>query len=538
MLPRIAAVALALQIGQSLCAVAEEPEGLIQAKKTYGEEIDRATAPITKEYVKDLEALRKKLRAEGRAGGESEELIQARRTYGEEIDKATAPINKDYIKLLESLKGKLGAEGKAAEALAVQEEIDAVSLLLLTPRQTYAWISSKSVKIMQSRGKLSMSQRRQLTEYAERLRALYGQSRLSLPAMNFFVRLLDRLGDLGPSDLVFDSYVLALSEGGKPEPVITALADRGDRLLLRGAGSRAFEHYSRITSEFPQAPGSERGWYGLAKSVGDRLEKERYLRHVCENYSLADGGTVANAHYSLGSLLFNAKRYDEAIEVMTHLAEKSPRVVRRTAARLFIAHSYRYKGDTAKATAAFREITQGEYPERSKRLARRYLSELQPPARVVHVTVGDTLKVRFRKQEESVRLLGIDAPERGERGHDEAKDALAEMVGKGRVKLRSEEGLLIVAEMVDKGKVEIRSEEGRLMERDCYRRLLAYVYLFDGRCANVEMVRLGWSKFCSKDGRGRLAAEFEAAEREAREAKRGLWRDEAADFDKLDGEPE
>jgi len=37
------------------------------------------------------------------------------------------------------------------------------------------------------------------------------------------------------------------------------------------------------------------------------------------------------------------------------------------------------------------------------------------------------------------------------------------------------------------------------------------------------MVRLGWSKFWTRYGRGRLAEQFEAAKQEAREAKRGLW---------------
>jgi len=36
-------------------------------------------------------------------------------------------------------------------------------------------------------------------------------------------------------------------------------------------------------------------------------------------------------------------------------------------------------------------------------------------------------------------------------------------------------------------------------------------------------VRPGWSTFWTRYGRGRLADQFEAAEAEAREAKRGLW---------------
>ena len=37
------------------------------------------------------------------------------------------------------------------------------------------------------------------------------------------------------------------------------------------------------------------------------------------------------------------------------------------------------------------------------------------------------------------------------------------------------------------------------------------------------MIKGGWSKFYTKYGKGRYADEFEQAEQEAREAKRGLW---------------
>ena len=41
---------------------------------------------------------------------------------------------------------------------------------------------------------------------------------------------------------------------------------------------------------------------------------------------------------------------------------------------------------------------------------------------------------------------------------------------------------------------------------------------------NVEMVRLGWSRFWIKYSEGKYADEFRKAEREAREAERGLWK--------------
>jgi len=42
---------------------------------------------------------------------------------------------------------------------------------------------------------------------------------------------------------------------------------------------------------------------------------------------------------------------------------------------------------------------------------------------------------------------------------------------------------------------------------------------------NIEMVRLGWPPYWKKYGKGRLADQFEQAEREARAEKRGRWRE-------------
>ncbi len=59
-------------------------------------------------------------------------------------------------------------------------------------------------------------------------------------------------------------------------------------------------------------------------------------------------------------------------------------------------------------------------------------------------------------------------------------------------------------------------------ERGGYGRLLAYLYV-DGKNLNVELVRQGFSPHYVKYGRGRLANQFDAAEQEARAAKRRIW---------------
>jgi micrococcal nuclease len=61
-------------------------------------------------------------------------------------------------------------------------------------------------------------------------------------------------------------------------------------------------------------------------------------------------------------------------------------------------------------------------------------------------------------------------------------------------------------------------------ERDKYGRLLAYVYLKDGTFLNAEIIKQGYgyayTRFPFK-----YLNEFRQYEKEAREAKRGLWAD-------------
>jgi micrococcal nuclease len=122
---------------------------------------------------------------------------------------------------------------------------------------------------------------------------------------------------------------------------------------------------------------------------------------------------------------------------------------------------------------------------------------------LVRVVDGDTIRVRWRGDDQPVRLLRIDTPERGQRGFGEATEALRGLLGQDPVRL-------------------VFERPGR-EERDRYGRLLAYVVSADGRNASVGMVRLGHSRFFTRFGRGRLAAEFEAAEDQARLAGAGLW---------------
>ena len=65
------------------------------------------------------------------SGEEPEELTTIRASYQEKIARATKPIHSSYLKALESLKRKLGAKGDAEGALAIQKEIDRMSVRLI-----------------------------------------------------------------------------------------------------------------------------------------------------------------------------------------------------------------------------------------------------------------------------------------------------------------------------------------------------------------------------------------------------------------------
>ena len=70
--------------------------------------------------------------------------------------------------------------------------------------------------------------------------------------------------------------------------------------------------------------------------------------------------------------------------------------------------------------------------------------------------------------------------------------------------------------------MDLEFEKPGVEKRDGFGRLLAYV-VAGGVNVNLELVRLGWSPYYTKYGKGRLRGEFEDAEREARAAQRGLW---------------
>ena len=132
---------------------------------------------------------------------------------------------------------------------------------------------------------------------------------------------------------------------------------------------------------------------------------------------------------------------------------------------------------------------------------------------VVSVVDGDTVKVRMGGGVESVRLIGIDAPEAATSGRP-AQCFSADSSAKA--------GELLAGKAV---RLEFDESQGRL---DRYGRLLAYVWVDDVH-VNALMVRQGYAREFTYNLPYRYQADFKAAEAEAREAGRGLWAAETCD---------
>jgi endonuclease YncB( thermonuclease family) len=131
---------------------------------------------------------------------------------------------------------------------------------------------------------------------------------------------------------------------------------------------------------------------------------------------------------------------------------------------------------------------------------------------VAEVVDGDTLRVRIGDRSQTVRLIGIDAPEQSH-----------PRIGK---EFFGAEASAYLASLCQ-GKT-VRLERDR-EDRDRYDRLLRYVFLPapDSRLLNLEMLRAGMARVFTRFPFSRREG-FAAAEELARRQGRGLWKDGGA----------
>lgn len=130
-------------------------------------------------------------------------------------------------------------------------------------------------------------------------------------------------------------------------------------------------------------------------------------------------------------------------------------------------------------------------------------------SRVVAVVDGDTLKAAVNGQTETIRLIGIDTPE---------------VVDPRRgVQCFGREASQKAKEMLTGQSVRLVADPSQ-SERDTYGRLLRYVFLADGTSFNRQMIEEGYAHEYTYDSNPyQYQKEFQAAERAARSAQRGLW---------------
>jgi micrococcal nuclease len=123
---------------------------------------------------------------------------------------------------------------------------------------------------------------------------------------------------------------------------------------------------------------------------------------------------------------------------------------------------------------------------------------------VTYVVDGDTVDVRLTSgRTERIRLIGIDTPERGR--CDAAKATT-------------------YARSLAQGRATVARGDATQATRDRYGRLLAYVWLPDGRMLNRVMIDKGYAQPLTIPPNVAFADVFRAGARAARQAGLGLWR--------------
>ena len=116
---------------------------------------------------------------------------------------------------------------------------------------------------------------------------------------------------------------------------------------------------------------------------------------------------------------------------------------------------------------------------------------------------GDTVSATVGRRQERIRLIGIDAPEMGQKPWGaEAKRQLEALLSPGQWKVRLEYDV---------------------EKRDKYGRILAYLWTLDGKMINLLMVKSGYAALFTVPPNVKHAGELRTAQQEARAQKAGIW---------------
>ncbi len=130
------------------------------------------------------------------------------------------------------------------------------------------------------------------------------------------------------------------------------------------------------------------------------------------------------------------------------------------------------------------------------------LEHLDGNARVIEIHDGDTVTIELDGAIFRTRLIGIDAPEMGQKPWGErSKKHLMELLKKAR---------------------EVRIETD-IEKFDKYDRLLIYLFTEEGTLINEQLLRDGYAVILTIPPNIRYVDRFIKAQKEAKEHKRGIW---------------
>lgn len=116
---------------------------------------------------------------------------------------------------------------------------------------------------------------------------------------------------------------------------------------------------------------------------------------------------------------------------------------------------------------------------------------------------GDTVSVLIEGRKVKVRLIGIDAPEIGQKPWGgRSKKYLENLINTSGRKI---------------------TLEFDVEKKDKYNRLLAYLWAGEGVMINFEMLRKGYAMIFTVPPNVKYVGYFRAAQKEAREKKIGIW---------------
>ncbi|HQO39600.1 MAG TPA: thermonuclease family protein [Spirochaetota bacterium] len=143
-------------------------------------------------------------------------------------------------------------------------------------------------------------------------------------------------------------------------------------------------------------------------------------------------------------------------------------------------------------------------------------------ATVTKIVDGDTIHVNSNGTILKVRLIGIDAPEKVtnskvRRDSNRTGDDIRTILAQGKRSTNYLKSILRKGASV--------TLEYDLQQYDRNGRTLAYVYLSDGRMLNELIIAAGYAVPLTVPPNVKYRDRFYRAHREAKAAKRGLWRD-------------